>query len=99
MERWTGVILGVIAGLVYLVVGPNQDATDSHWPIAQAFVAGRLHLVDAIPWVELVPRPDGGWFSPFPPLLSVLLVPFAIIGMPIWTDVSAAVVRAASRSR
>ncbi len=91
MERWTGVILGVIAGLVYLVVGPNQDATDLHWPIAQAFVAGRLHLVDAIPWVELVPRPDGGWFSPFPPLLSVLLVPFAITGMPIWTDVSAAV--------
>ncbi len=91
MERWTGVILGVVAGLVYFVVGPDQIDTDSHWPIAQAFVAGRLHLVDAIPWVELVPRPDGGWFSPFPPLLSVLLMPFAIVGIPIWTDASAAV--------
>ena len=57
MDRWAGVILGVVAGLVYLVVGPDQVDTDSHWPIAQAFVAGRLHLVDAIPWVELVPRP------------------------------------------
>ncbi len=91
MQRWTGITLGIIAAVVYLVVGPNQDATDSHWPIAQAFVAGRLHLVDAIPWVELVPRPGGGWYSPFPPLLSVLLVPFAAIGFPVWTDLSAAV--------
>jgi hypothetical protein len=91
MERWTGIVLGILAAAVYLVVGPVQDSTDSHWPIAQAFVAGRLHLVDAIPWVELVPRPDGGWFSPFPPLLSVLLVPFAVIGVPVWTDLSAAV--------
>ncbi len=91
MQRWTGITLGIVACIVYLVVGPNQDATDSHWPIAQAFVAGRLHLVDAIPWVELVPRPGGGWFSPFPPLLSVLLVPFAAIGLPVWTDLSAAV--------
>ena len=91
MERWGGILLGVLAGVVYLIVGPNQVDTDSHWPIAQAFVAGRLHLVDAIPWVELVPRPDGGWFSPFPPLLSILLVPFAIFGIPVWTDMSAAI--------
>src|SRR5664279_3333035 len=91
MERWTGVLLGIVAGVVYLNVGPNQVDTDSHWPIAQAFVAGRLHLVDAIPWVELVPRAGGGWFSPFPPLLSIMLVPFAIIGVPVWTDMSAAI--------
>jgi Glycosyltransferase family 87 len=96
MERWAGVLLGIVAGAVYLIVGPNQVDTDSHWPIAQAFVAGRLHLVDAIPWVELVPRPDGGWYSPFPPLLSILLVPFAIIGLPVWTDVSAAIAGGAS---
>ncbi len=91
MERWAGVGLGIVAAIVYFVVGPSQVDTDSHWPIAQAFVAGRLHLVEAIPWVELVPRADGGWFSPFPPLLSVLLVPFAIVGLPIWTDASAAI--------
>jgi hypothetical protein len=91
MDRWAGVILGAIATVVYLVVGPSQVDTDSHWPIAQAFVAGRLHLVDAIPWLELVPRPGGGWYSPFPPLLAVLLTPFALIGVPVYTDVSAAV--------
>jgi len=91
MERWGGILLGILAGAVYLIVGPNQVDTDSHWPIAQAFVAGRLHLVDAIPWVELVPRPGGGWFSPFPPLLSILLVPFALIHVPVWTDMSAAI--------
>ena len=96
MERWGGILLGVLAGVVYLIVGPNQVDTDSHWPIAQAFVAGRLHLVDAIPWVELVPRPDGGWYSPFPPLLSILLVPFAILGVPVWTDMSAAIAGGAS---
>jgi hypothetical protein len=50
MDRWAGVILGAIATVVYLVVGPSQVDTDSHWPIAQAFVAGRLHLV----WAMLV---------------------------------------------
>lgn len=91
MERWTGVILGILAGVVYLIVGPGQVDTDSHWPLAQAFVAGRLHLVDAIPWLELVPRPQGGWYSPFPPLPALLLTPFAALGIPIWTDVSSAV--------
>ena len=66
-----GVILGIVAGLVYFIVGPNQVDTDSHWPIAQAFVAGRLHLVDAIPWVELVPRT--GW-------RLVLALPAAAVG-------------------
>ncbi len=91
MERSTGIALGLIYGLVYLILGPGKVDLDSHYPIAQAFLAGRLHLVDAIPWLELVPRPEGGWFSPFPPFLSVLLVPAAALGLVVDTNVLAAV--------
>ena len=90
-------MLAVVATVFYLVVGQGQTDLDSHWPIAQAFVAGRLHLVDAIPWLELVPRPDGGWYSPFPPLMSVLLVPFAVVGVLVDTNVTGAVVRGRER--
>jgi hypothetical protein len=78
--RWTGVVLGLAAGLLYLVVGPDRADFDSHYPIAEAFLAGRLHLEQAYPWLELVPRDEGGWYSPFPPLLSVLLLPAAATG-------------------
>ena len=77
-------------GLVYLVLGPGKEALDSHYPIAEAFLAGRLHLIDPIPWLELVPRPEGGWYSPFPPLLSVLLLPAVALGVLIDTNLLAA---------
>jgi hypothetical protein len=91
MDRWAGIALALVATVFYLVVGQGQTDLDSHWPIAQAFAAGRLHLIEPIPWLELVPRPEGGWYSPFPPLLSVLLVPFAIAGVVIDTNVTGAV--------
>jgi hypothetical protein len=91
MDRWAGLGLGVVATIFYLVVGQGQTDLDSHWPIAQAFAAGRLYLTEPIPWLELVPRPEGGWYSPFPPLLSVLLVPFAMAGVVVDTNVSGAV--------
>ena len=90
MHRWTGILLGVVFGLYYAWVGPGQFDVDSHNPIAQAFLAGRLHLVDDFPWLELVPRLEGGWYSPFPPLLSVLLVPFAAAGVPLDTGLLSA---------
>src|SRR6187399_2303945 len=91
MDRWAGLLLAAVATVFYLVVGQGQTDLDSHWPIAQAFAAGRLYLSDPIPWLELVPRPEGGWYSPFPPLLSVLLVPFAMAGVVVDTNVSGAV--------
>ncbi len=84
-------ILGGIATVFYLLVGQGQTDLDSHWPIAQAFAAGRLHLIEAIPWLELVPRPDGGWYSPFPPLLSALLTPFAVAGVVVDSNVTGAI--------
>jgi len=91
MDRWAGAMLGGIATVFYLLVGQGQTDLDSHWPIAQAFAAGRLHLAEAIPWLELVPRPEGGWYSPFPPLLSALLTPFALVGVVVDTNVTGAV--------
>ena len=38
-----------------------------------------------------MPRLEGGWYSPFPPLLSVLLVPFAAAGVPLDTGLLSAV--------
>jgi hypothetical protein len=90
VHRWIGTLLGVVFGLVYAWLGPVQQDVDSHYPIAQAFLAGRLHLVEDYPWLELVPRPEGGWYSPFPPLLSILLVPFAALRVPIDTGLLAA---------
>lgn len=90
MQRRTGIALGVTYGLIYLVLGPGKEAQDSHYPIAEAFLAGRLHLIDPIPWLELVPRPEGGWYSPFPPLLSVLLLPAVALGVLIDTNLLAA---------
>ncbi|CAN5758608.1 hypothetical protein BH23CHL8_BH23CHL8_07800 [soil metagenome] len=90
MGRWTGVALGVAAGLLYLFVGPGKEGTDSHQLFAHAFLDGRLHIEGAFPWLELVPRAEGGWYSPFPPLLSVALVPFAGLGIQVDTNQIAA---------
>ena len=84
-------MLAVVATAFYLLVGQGQTDLDSHWPVAQAFAAGRLYLLDPIPWLELVPRPEGGWYSPFPPLMSVLLLPFAVAGVVVDSNVTGAV--------
>jgi hypothetical protein len=91
MDRWAGVVLAGVATVFYLLVGQGQTDLDSHWPIAQAFAHGRLYLTDPIPWLELVPRPEGGWYSPFPPLMAVLLTPFALLGVVVDSNVTGAV--------
>lgn len=91
MDRWAGVFLAGVATVFYLLVGQGQTDLDSHWPIAQAFAHGRLYLIDPIPWLELVPRPEGGWYSPFPPLMAVLLTPFAALGIVVDSNVTGAV--------
>lgn len=80
-SRWTGLILGLLAAVVYQLVGPGQAGLDSHLPAAQAFLAGRAWFPEPYPWLELVPRPEGGWTSPFPPLVSLLMVPFVALGL------------------
>ncbi len=80
MNLRRGVLLGVAAAILYWAVGPGYRDADSHFLFAQAFVDGRLYLTQSYPTLELVPRPGGGWFSPFPPLVSIVMVPFAAVG-------------------
>ncbi len=87
---WVGVGLGVVFGLLYLIVGPGKEGHDSHYLFAQAFLEGRLYVEGSYPWLELVPRAEGGWYTPFPPLLSVALMPFAASGIVIDTNLIAA---------
>jgi Glycosyltransferase family 87 len=90
--RWTAAVLSLGSLALYLLLGLAQGGTDSHYPIAQAFLHGRLYLTQDYPFLELVPRPGGGWYSPFPPLISVLMLPFAAVGYQIDTGVIAAVI-------
>ena len=78
--------MGVAAGLLYLFVGHQQAGTDSHDLFAKAFLDGQLYIEGNYPWLELVPRGEGGWYSPFPPLLSVLLVPIRAFGLEVDTN-------------
>ena len=46
-DRWAGVILGIVAGFVYLAIGPDKAGTDSHYLFAQAFLEGRAWFFQA----------------------------------------------------
>jgi len=65
--------------LVYLLIGPRQDGTDAFFPLADALLHGRAHLVGGpYTWIEVVPRPQGdGWYIPYPPIPAVVLLPIA----------------------
>ena len=93
---WVAPRLALLAFAVYWGAGLVQTGTDSHYPIAQAMLQGRLYLTGNYPLLELVPRPGGGWYSPFPPLISVLMLPFAALGLVIDTDLIAAIAGAIS---
>lgn len=73
------VALGSISALAYLVTSPGRVELDSFVPLADAFLHGRLHITEPMPWLELVPRPEGGWYSPFPPMPALLVLPFVAL--------------------
>lgn len=75
-DRWTWLGLGVAALLAYLVAGPLPQQIDGFGWLAQALLDGRLHLTLAESGaVEQVPRPEGGWYLPYPPTPALVMLP------------------------
>lgn len=64
--------------VVYWVTGPPVQG-DMWPPLADAFLHGRLYLVQDRPWLELVPRIGGGQYVPLPPVPALLLLPVAAV--------------------
>jgi hypothetical protein len=78
--RLPGLIaLACAAALLYAWTVSERVTLDSFLPLADGLLRGRLHIEEPMPWLELVPRPEGGWYSPFPPMPAVVLVPFVAI--------------------
>jgi hypothetical protein len=74
-ELLAGAVLTGLAFVTYWVTGPTDAGGDSFVPLADAFLHGRLSIPVDRPWLELVPAPDGGQFSPFPPVPALVLLP------------------------
>jgi len=73
------VALASASALLYLVTVSERVTLDSFLPLADGFLHGRLYIDEPMPWLELVPRPAGGFHSPFPPMPAIVLVPFVAL--------------------
>jgi hypothetical protein len=78
-EALTGIGLSLLALVAYLLTGPTGSGSDSFVPLADAFVHGRLSMAIDRSWLELVPRPDGSQYSPFPPVPALLILPVVAV--------------------
>ena len=75
------VAFAAVALVTYWITGP--PATGDMWPpLAEAFLDGKLYLAVDRPWLELVPRTDGGQYVPLPPVPALTLIPLAIVTGP-----------------
>ncbi len=75
------VAFAAVALVTYWITGP--PATGDMWPpLAEAFLDGKLYLAVDRPWLELVPRSDGGQYVPLPPVPALTLIPLAIVTGP-----------------
>jgi hypothetical protein len=74
-------LLAAGAALLYWWTGPAPVDLDAFVPLADAFLHGRLHIVEPMPWIEHVDRAGGGWYVPYPPMPAVTVLPFvAVLG-------------------
>ncbi len=71
-------LLAVGALVLYWLTGPAAEG-DMWPPLADAFLNGRLHLIEDRPWLELVPRPEGGQYVPLPPVPALTLIPATLL--------------------
>jgi len=79
------IILFIIAFFVYWVTSTGYQTPYNYYVrLADAFLNGRLYLLDNPSWLnELIPNPLGaGYYVVYPPLPAVLMAPFvAIFGL------------------
>ena len=73
------IALASLSALLYLVTVSERVTLDSFVPLADGFLHGRLYIDQPMPWLELVPRPEGGFDSPFPPMPAIVLLPFVAL--------------------
>ena len=75
------IALFAVAFTVYWVTGEGHTWYDYYVRLADAFLHGRIYLLDNPSWLnELIPNPSGvGWYVVYPPLPAFLMVPFVAI--------------------
>ncbi len=81
--RNEGVLLAALAGLIYwfsAVWADRHHTPDTAYfqQLADAFLHGRLHLIDPAATHDLTQYHDK-WFVPFPPLAAILMMPYVLI--------------------
>jgi hypothetical protein len=81
-ERLAQVGLALLAGVFYLVVGPDQSNADPFNPLAAALLQGRLSVPDPMPWLESVPAGGGAWYVPLAPGPTLVLLPVVALAGP-----------------
>ncbi|HEY9899257.1 MAG TPA: hypothetical protein V6D00_08760 [Pantanalinema sp.] len=74
---WARLGLFLLALATYALINRGQATHLAYFvPLADAFLHGRLHLLDNPPWLnELVPW-NGRYYVVYPPMPAVLLLPF-----------------------
>jgi hypothetical protein len=73
-------LISAVAAAVFLVT-TSQDPSDFDYfvRLADAFLHGRLYLLEAPSWLnELVPG-GGGWYVVYPPVPALMLLPFVAV--------------------
>lgn len=73
-------LIAVVSALVFLATaGRDRQDFDYFVRLADAFLNGRLYLLEAPSWLnELVPGGDG-WYVVYPPVPALMLVPFVAV--------------------
>ncbi|MGH2445083.1 MAG: hypothetical protein ACRDGD_03490 [Candidatus Limnocylindria bacterium] len=89
------ILFAVGAATLYWITGPEQRG-DVWPPLAQAFLDGQIHLDQDRPWLELIPRPGGGQYSPMPPMPAVLIAPLVAIAGEVPGNVYASIIGGAN---
>jgi hypothetical protein len=77
-ERARTIALFAVIAIALAVVTPWESAYDGPLRLARELVAGKTYLPQFYPWIEMY-RHDGRDYIAYPPMVSMLLVPWVIL--------------------